>query len=188
MLNTGSPSHDQRSSKLRRRSVAPLALAAAALCVAPPARAALLDEPPKLYTFKLDDPSATRLSLLESFHEANVERSAATFGVYAKGSWSGWRQSPWWSLAWQPSFVTSTAPAEYDAPPREAASLADDSASARGEDTLGAAGVFELPKVELPWLDRTRAGGAGLFTSTGTSFASNGFDALWAPAPKPLPW
>ena len=62
----------------------------------------LLAQPPRLFTFKLDDPSTSRLALLESFHESAVEHPGASRQSLS-GAWSRWRAQPWWKLAWASS-------------------------------------------------------------------------------------
>src|SRR4051794_24954549 len=79
---------------------------AAALTGGADARATLLDQPPKLYTFKLDDP-AVSLPLLRAFHDAEIERPGPVRN-YSIGPWGRWRTHPWWSLAWQPTTSIAT--------------------------------------------------------------------------------
>ncbi len=78
-----------------------IASSASAVSAAPVlgAPVTLLDQPPRLFTFKLDDPSTSRLALLESFHESAVEHPGGA-RQYLSGAWSRWRAQPWWKLAW----------------------------------------------------------------------------------------
>ncbi|TKD08924.1 YcbK family protein [Polyangium fumosum] len=176
--------------------IAALVLAAATSTHAGP----LLDQPPKLYTFKLDDPSAPRLGLLRSYLNAEVE-SPGPLRRYIWGPFGQWRNEPWLQLAWR------HAQAEGDAADEPHAShddlhafgssrvrLLDDASAA-----FAALPVFRVasegseilriePDVLPSWswngLDPARA--PALLASTGPSFASNGFDSLWAPPPKPV--
>ncbi len=178
------------------------ALGAAALsfslgAAAPAHAGALLDQPPKLYTFKLDDPSAPRLGLLRSYHNAEVE-SPGPLRRYIWGPFGQWRHDPWWQLAWRPS---REAAADIPTPSDDLPAVA--SSRVRLLDLALAAGTFpflgrtsdersELLRIEpdvLPswsWSGLDPARAPAFLASTGPSFASNGFDSLWAPPPKPI--
>ena len=93
-----------RTTRGSLRSTLPaIGVAALALAAAVPAHAGtLLDQPPKLYTFKLDDPSAPRLGLLRSYLNAEVE-SPGPLRRYIWGPFGQWRNEPWWQLAWGPA-------------------------------------------------------------------------------------
>src|SRR5690242_13956584 len=84
------------------------ACAASIVLPANPSRATLLEQPPKLYTFRLDDPSAPRLDLLRSFLDAEVERPGP-FRRYVSGRFGKWNDEPWMSLKWHPMRETSDA-------------------------------------------------------------------------------
>jgi hypothetical protein len=157
------------------RSLVVAAPILAALTAAAPASAVLLDEPPRIFSFKLQDADRS-LPLLRAFQNAEVERPGPMRN-YLAGRWGRWREDPWWSLSWLGSEVEA-GPAEHDAP---------------------VAGVFGAPEDEAEELSLVQlaaqaleaihpAGDSPLFASTGPSFASNGFDALWEPPQKPVPW
>src|SRR5260221_11937509 len=97
-----------RASLLARVLAAAAGLAA--LAVAPPTRAAWLEEPPRLYTFKLDDPTALRLRLLDAFRDAAVEPSGGLRHSLG-GPWGSWRAQPWWTLAWSDEQKARSEPA-----------------------------------------------------------------------------
>lgn len=156
------------------------ALAALASYGSSASAAMLLDEPPRVDPQRLDDPSQPALALLRRYFHAEIERPSPTRS-YLAGPWGRWGRSPWLTLAWGPS--------------REA--LPDDA----GTSTTDASTEFILrdgsPALKLQlslegpptWLRRLNPEFSGLpFLSTGPSFASNGFDTLWEPKPKPVPW
>jgi hypothetical protein len=163
--------------------------ASAATLVGSPAT--LLDQPPRLFNFNLDDPSTSRLALLESFHEAAVEHPGSS-RQYLSGAWSRWNAQPWWKLAWASS-LGELAPEGVSE--REGASRDDglftDSASTFGFDThesdaAGRVRVLDLAPDPAPsWIQGLLS---PAFATTGRTFASNGFDALWSlPPSKPVP-
>jgi hypothetical protein len=153
--------------------------------------ATLLDQPPRLFNFKLDDASTSRLALLESFHESAASHPGDP-RQYLSGAWSRWRAQPWWKLAWASS-VGGLAPDAEAASDSENASV-DDGLFADSERLFGfgthesdvAGRVLDLSPDPAPsWIH-------GLFSpafaTTGRTFASNGFDALWSlPPSKPVP-
>lgn len=166
-------------------------LAAAQVTAAP---ASLLDRPPRLLTFKLDDPSQSKLSLLEPFHSTGLERPSR-LERYLHGSWSRWNDAPWWRLAWSPGDT-----GEGLAPIEGQASAADAAPALGGEgehlygfeadDEPGAPLALNLTPSPAPrWLSRVDPAWAGpLFATTGHSLSSNGFDTLWRlPPSKPIP-
>jgi hypothetical protein len=167
-----------------------LAAGLAALAAAPSAPAALLDEPPKLYTFKLDDPSApsaSGLPLLDSFRDAAVDPSGG-LRPYLSGSFGRWRAAPWWALAWQ----TPPAGAAPDAP---ALTALDPHLLPDGDGDTPLYGFAKVtprtlsmaPEAAPLWLSRLDPGAdTPLFPTTGPSFKSNGFDALWSLPPKKI--
>jgi hypothetical protein len=166
----------------------------AALAAAPSAPAALLDEPPKLYTFKLDDPSAhggPSLPLLASFRDAAADASSGSGPRrYLSGTWGRWRRDPWWALSWQAAQAAQEAP-DAPSPPVEP-SLLDDEEPLFGFSARVPRALALVPETAPTWLMRLDAGldrvDAPLLPSTGQSFASNGFDALWSlPPKKPIP-
>ncbi len=150
----------------------------------------LLDQPPSICNFRLDDPSTSRLTLLDSFHEAAVEHPGST-RQYLSGSWSRWRAQPWRKLAWASSLGV-LAPDAADVDPESASrddGLFTDSESLFGfgtHETEVAGRLLDLsPSPSPSWIQ-------GLFSpafaTTGRTFASNGFDALWSlPPSKPVP-
>jgi hypothetical protein len=157
------------------RALALGAAAAISVWAAPPAEAGLLDQAPKLYTFKLDDPSAGKLPLLAAFHEAELARPASE-GRYLKGAWGRWGHEPWWTLAWGRN---ESLEAEQAPPP----AMAEGDLGAEGAD-----GSLRIDPESAPaWLGRLGADWFPLLASTGVSFASDGFDALWAPVVKSKP-
>lgn len=164
---------------------AALLTALAAALLAPPAAAGLLDQPPRLSTFKLDDPAAPGLlPLLDAFHNAAIERPGP-MRLYLTGSYGRWSQRPWWSLAWggapEPDDALEGAPLAPAAPPSPFAS------GFTAPDDLP--GELSLEPTAVPtWLQRLDPGwNPPVLTSTGTSFFSNGFDVLWEAPKKPVP-
>lgn len=174
--------------------------ALAPLAITQPASATLLEQPPKLYTFKLDDPSAPRLGLLRSFQNAEIERPGP-LRRYTSGPYGKWREEPWWRLAWRPFQDPEEADEEHEHAPEDVSPAASNDLAwldLEAENTSRVAAFFgfgpreraELlrfePEVLPAWsaLDPARA--PLLLASTGSSFASNGFDSLWAPPPKPV--
>lgn len=179
---------------------------------AAPARPILLDEPPRLFTFKLDDPAAPKLSLLRAFQNAEIERPGP-LRRYLGGPWGQWRAEPWQTLSWS----GSASGAEGESEGEGGQSLADGSAlvhdhgtgrAARDEAASLAAWIsgserlfgFEprspssgdrlrlTPDASVAWLKRLDPEWSpDAIVSTGSSFASNGFDALWAAPVKPVP-
>jgi hypothetical protein len=161
--------------------------ASAAALVGSPAT--LLDQPPRLFNFRLDDPQTSRLALLESFHEASVEHTGSS-RQYLSGSWNRWNAEPWWKLAWA-SPLGELAP--EGAVEREPTSP-DEGRFAESESLFGfgthetdvAGRVLDLAPEPAPsWIHGLLA---SAFATTGRTFASNGFDALWSlPPTKPVP-
>jgi len=197
-VNQGEGRRAGRGRARPRRSAPLIALGLAAATLAPsaPAAASLLDEPPKLYTFKLDDPSAPRLGLLRSFHNAEIERPGPMRG-YLWGKFGQWRNDPWLQLAWRPSRAEVEGEMLADSPrggELEAmrVALLDDEQMQADVPLFGFAprrpgGLLRIePDVVPAWsgLDPSRA--HAFFASTGRSFVSNGFDSLWAPPQKPV--
>ena len=185
------------------------ALDSASIGIAPSApRTSPLDRAPELVTFKLRD--AGRLALLRAYFDAEVERPGP-YTRYFGGQYGRWTKQPWLSLAWgeHPAPQGATAPeadtldraaaAESSEDPDELAgthraedwvhrlfvtgdrapSHDDDSATEtplEAEDPLPGASVSMSAQATLPTS----------FWTTGPSLASNGFDRLWAPPPKPV--
>jgi hypothetical protein len=148
--------------------------------------ALLLDEPPRIDPQRLDDPSQPTLGLLRRYLHAEVERPSAARS-YLSGPWGRWGQSPWLTLAWGPS-------PEAEPDNDDGAVAAEDAVrnSPTGPMRLGGSlmPTLQLTTAGPPtWLRRLNPEFFGLaFLSTGPSFASNGFDTLWEPKPKPIPW
>lgn len=172
-------------------------LLAAALSIASTASAApllngaatLLDQPPRLFTFRLDDPSASRLALLEPFHESVAAHPGAA-RQYLSGAFRRWRAQPWWKLAWTSALGGLAPDAEADS----ASASIDDGLFADSERLFGfgthesdsVGRVLDLSPAPAPsWI---RSLFSPAFATTGYTFASNGFDALWSLPPiKPVP-
>ena len=170
-----------------------LALVSAAL---QPARAAVavapgvpsvtwLDEPPKLYTFKLDgaEPQAygaARLPLLEAFRDAAVDASGG-LRHYFSGPWGRWRAQPWWPLTWASSaneVVPVSAAREL--------SVFDPSGGEEREDQDREPTASPLLLSFSRWLDPSFT--TPVIKTPAAMFASDGFDALWSlPPSKPVP-
>jgi Peptidase M15 len=206
-----------------RRKVANVS-ALLALCLVSarpsPACAGLLDEPPRAYSFKLDEPSAADLPLLASFREEHPGRTRR----YLVGAFARWRTEPWWSLTWhQGSCVPpSSAPSGGGASRATGEEGSLDRRFAR-EIALAPGSLFErdgrdprdghagrdlrdadtrlfgfepreieryasglrLPVASDAWLGRLDPSwSAPVFASTGATFASDGFGALWSLPPK----
>ncbi len=195
----------------RASSLPVIALTASAVaCVAlgsRPAAGALLEEPPKLTTFKLDDPALARLTLLDAFRDAAVDSESGR-RHYVAGQWGRWRGEPWWKLAWQNVEHTEDTTSElaplHDHAAEDGISItigpASDMAGASGAglfgfDTVaGTPAPFRLPtgaaEAKPSWLDRLDPSYAPavLATTGATTFKSNGFDTLWSlPPTKPIP-
>jgi hypothetical protein len=160
-----------------------LAALVAGVSLAPAAPAAtLLDDPPKVFTFELDDPAAARIPLLASFHDAAIERPGP-MRTYLSGSWGRWGQSPWWSLSW--SQREEAPPARH---PVEETFLDERTDRLFGFEPRPAATEQALQigpnraSPLLPWLSPLA------LASTGPSLRGNGFDAIWFLRPlKPKP-
>lgn len=149
----------------------------------PASAATPLDQPPTLYTFKLDD--GARLSLLRSYLDAAVERPGP-YNRYVGGTYGQWSKEPWISLAWGHGAEPVT-PGQRSAPavrlPLEPAVEA--ASSAYGFDPP--APNLSLPVASDHWTTRIFvAGDEPPFWTTGPSLSSNGFDALWALPTKPV--
>lgn len=171
----------------------PLALGAFGLVAswAPPSRAALLDQPPQVFAFKLDDPAASPLTLLEPFHEPALAHPAS-LRRYPSGSLGRWRSAPWWTLAWRPTPTLAAGAAEIEEIALEPVLFHRGGERLFGFEPQGAehaGGALNLTSEPPTWLGRLDPAWASpVFTSTGASFASNGFDALWSlPPKKPIP-
>jgi hypothetical protein len=142
--------------------------------------AMLLDEAPRIDPQRLDDPAQPALALLRRYLHAEIERPSPTWS-YLAGPWGRWGQSPWLTLAWggsQEAVPDSAEPSAIDTPI---------------EPSLRASSSMPTLRLALEgpptWLRRLNPEYHGLaFFSTGPSFASNGFDTLWEPKPKPAPW
>ncbi len=170
------------SALARIASAAALALATAS---AGSARAAWLDEAPKLYTFKLDggDPQAygaARLPLLEAFRDAAVDASGG-LRHYFSGPWGRWRAQPWWPLAW--GDTPNPQVAWGDTP----ASIFDFLSDREEGDPQSAGPTGSTPSLSFSrWLDPSFT--TPVIKTPAAIFASDGFDALWSlPPSKPIP-
>lgn len=180
----------------RRLSAAAFALGLLA-ALATPARAAVFDQPPRVYTFKLDDPTATPLTLLEGFHGPALEHPAST-RRYLSGAFGRWRAQPWWTLAWSSALqpgprvdaLADTNAADHpETPAVDAAILRGGERlfgfEARGLDRDGA-GLNLTPETPawLARLDPASGWAAPVVATTAARFASNGLDALWSLPPR----
>ena len=165
------------------------ALGAASALLAAPAAAGFLDQPPRLTTFKLDDPAAPGLPLLGAFQNAAIERPGPV-RVYLTGAYGRWSQRPWWSLAWGgappygPLVDDGAGDLALEGGPLPPAPLA--SPFAPPDETLV---ELSLEPAAVPtWLRRLDpAWSSPLPATTGSSFFSNGFDVLWEAPKKPVP-
>lgn len=177
-----------RSSSLR------FALALALAATAAPARAALLSEPPKLYNFRLDGPQSTRLALLDPFRDAAVDPSSS-LRRYLSGTWGRWRAEPWWALSWQSDSSATRDHGETADEPRpvlvlDPGALFDERDAPLFGFASGAPRALRIAPAAAPtWLSRLDPSvDAPLLPTTGATFKSNGFDALWSlPPKKPIP-
>ncbi|MBK8252871.1 MAG: DUF882 domain-containing protein [Polyangiaceae bacterium] len=157
----------------------------------------LFEHAPKLYTFKLDDSSAS-LSLLRSYFDASVERPGP-YNRYVGGPYGRWSKDPWMNLSWgKPAIDVARDDTAAGVPlsenEEETALRPVMLGAPAAADELPSAFGFEAPDrdlhVRLPandWLTRLFvAGDEPPFWTTGPSLSSNGFDALWAPPQKPI--
>jgi Peptidase M15 len=171
------------------------AVVASIVLPAKPSRATLLEQPPKLYTFRLDDPSVPRLDLLRSFLDAEVERPGP-FRRYVSGRFGRWNDKPWMSLQWHPS-RNLTEPAE----PKSADDLMSTSEVPDHLPVLvgafvglstgffsGSAGELLriTPEVPISWATIETNDPVPFLSTTGSTLKSNGYDSLWAPRTKPV--
>jgi len=168
-----------------------LCAAAAATAIVLPAstsRATLLEQPPKLYTFRLDDPSAPRLDLLRSFLDAEIERPGP-FRRYASGRFGRWNDKPWMQLKWHPSRAfseASTVEGESEASTHIGHSPFSDGLPIGFFLGTGAEPLRITPEVPLAWATIETHDPLPFLTTTGSTLRSNGYDSLWAPRAKPV--
>lgn len=168
-----------------------------------PARAALLDERPKVMSFRLDSPDSPRFSLLAPFRDASVER-LGPLRLYTSSAWGSWTSSPWWKLAWRgpdQSPLTVQLPRPFELGDREGPSFRDPSSPFRvGSEPLGLdidgldldasdadppVARFGSMMVDPRGLVSTGSASVGLRVDAfGTAMASNGFDLLFKLPPK----
>lgn len=150
--------------------------------------AGLLEESPRLFTNKLDDPSSPSLGLLRAFHDASVERPGVA-GAYLASPWGRWGNRPWWNLGWNLSGAPNAAEPDLalsDSSPVEDAEPAVESLPPDWFATEASLSVDAQP---LDWLRHLIPGFTSPFTAyTGPSLRSDGYDTIWAPPPKPIPW
>lgn len=202
------PRADHRLALVARRARAASAcvfaasLGLALSAAAPTASAALLDEPPKALSLKLDDPASPKLSLLRVLFNAEIERNGP-LRRYFGGPWGTWRNEPWQTLAWGPISPrpersiedAATVEATDDhASPRPLAGVLlerephgnlfgfepkDPPASLTLVPDAATSSVAWLTNLDPEWAPKA-------LVSTGTSLVSNGFDLLWTPPPKPV--
>jgi hypothetical protein len=150
--------------------------------------AGLLEGPPRLFTNKLDDPASPSLGLLRAFHDASIERPAVD-GSYLASPWGRWGKRPWWSLDWRPTgrLAEAEPPAPLAIPLPEGA---DDPLSAAPPLAgLVPDSALRPPPEDPEWLRRLLPDFTPSVAAwTGPSLRSDGYDTLWAPPPKPIPW
>jgi Peptidase M15 len=145
-----------------------------------PPQSPLIDEAPKLYTFRLDggDPLAfggARLPLLDAFRDAAVDPSGGQ-RRYFSGPWGRWRAQPWWPLSW----VSSSSDAGGPTPPDHGAAVA--LGGGEGVDPPEPGAMLSFSR----WLDPSF--NTPVIKTPAAIFASDGFDALWSlPPSKPVP-
>jgi hypothetical protein len=165
-----------------------VAAAASIMLPASSSRATLLDQPPKLYNFRLVDPSVPRLDLLRSFLDAEIERPGP-FRRYASGRFGRWNEKPWMPLQWHPLRDESESPTD------EITTVADTHiARSPFGDGLpigfflggGAEPLRITPEVPLAWATIETNDPVPFLTTTGSTLRSNGYDSLWAARTKPV--
>lgn len=156
--------------------------------VATPTRAALLNEPPRVYPTKLADPGDPSWALLRRYLHADIERPT-TLRSYAVGPWGRWQHTPWVRLGWAPG-VDDTDEASAVATPLAADGLDPVAGGWLLPGGLGDDASLELDPGPSPiWFDAFASRSLQpAFATTGHTFRSNGFDALWQPKAKPIPW
>jgi hypothetical protein len=157
------------------------AVALAATVVDTPANSSLLEEPPKLVTFRLDDPAGVRIRLLDAFRDASVEPSSG-WRHYFSGQWGRWRSKPWWTLSHR---ADEPEPIAISIALREPAPM-DGRLLSNDEEPL-----FE-PATSLPIETSTDLLGAiprpPVVKTPFAIFANNGFDSIFSiPPSKPIP-
>lgn len=162
------------------------ALALATGLHAHPAQAAVLDEPPRVVTFKLDDPSNAPITLLDAFRDVTVDPSTGLRRYFA-GRWGRWRAQAWWSLDWQSVEARSpSAPKESDGAGLRVAFGASDRLFGFAPEVQSPSVLALSPETAPAWLDPWFT--TPVFKTPAATFAFNGFDALWSlPPSKPIP-
>ena len=167
-----------------------VAAATSILLPATPSHATLLEQPPKLYTFRLDDPSVARLDLLRSFLDAEVERPGP-FRRYISGRFGRWNDKPWMPLQWRPMRNVSE---EIDKPSLSSELEHEHEHEHTIEQSLpigfffgtGAEPLRMIPEVPIAWAAIETNDPLPFLTTTGSTLKSNGYDSLWAPKTKPV--
>lgn len=169
-------------------ALAAQAHAAPALSEAPRAEGgSLLGQPPRVFTFKLGDSAASKLTLLETFYEPALARPAS-LRRYLAGSFGRWRAQPWWTLSWRPSLEERGPTLMDEVASIDPALLHDGAERLFGfeppdaERSTSGLNIAPAPPTWLRHLDPAWA--APVFASTGATFDSNGFDALWSLPPR----
>jgi hypothetical protein len=168
-----------QSSTLARCAVAAALSMGSVLGVASSASAApLLDEAPKVYTFRLDDPASLTgetLPLLDAFRDASVEPGALRRFVRDLRSRMG--SQPAWRLMW----------ASAEGPDVEAPETTPVSERVLFDfDPFAPRTLTFSPAATPAWLDPSFH--TPIVKTPAAVFASNGFDALWSlPPSKPIP-
>lgn len=164
---------------------------ASVLLPARSSRATLLEQPPKLYTFRLDDPSVARLDLLRSFLDAEVERPGP-FRRYVSGRFGRWNDKPWMPLQWRA--LKNLSESQDPEGERDAALTSDfpDHLPAIVSIPLGfssgstAEPLRLTPEVPISWATMETYDPVPFLATTGSTLKSNGYDSLWAPKAKPV--
>jgi len=177
-----------RSSSVSTSILFAIACAASVFLPPRPSTATLLEQPPKLCTFRLDDPSGPRLDLLRSFLNAEIERSGP-FRRYVSGRFGKWNDQPWMTLAWRPSNnepLSDDDGKDATDDERESWQSFEQQGSFGFEFRDGAHALRIVPEVPLAWAAIETTDPAPFLASTGTTLKSNGYDSLWAPRTKPV--
>lgn len=161
------------------RRICAAALGAAAAIAALPAPASLLDTAPRPTTFKLDDP-AEPLPLLYAFRNAAIERPGP-MRLYLGGRYGRWIQRPWWSLSWVQQASVEDGGTAIPAEPIPTEPSPQDSRGLLEEllHIASATSTSWLHHLDPQWSPPA-------LVSTGPSLASDGYNLVWDPPPKPV--
>ncbi|AKT42795.1 YcbK family protein [Chondromyces crocatus] len=175
---------------LPTRWIRAAALGVAVTLGAGPAHANLLEQAPWRAPFILDGPAAEPLPLLYAFRNPAIERPGP-LRLYVSGRYGRWMEHPWQTLSW------SIGQGEHPETHREPLTLPDSSWLTSRVDERTSPGSSELLLLEElihigtatspTWLRRLDPGWSPRWpVSTGPGLASNGYNVLWEPTPKPV--